>query len=213
MDLDKIIAQIRANIPYARLVGIDIRVRWGIVVGLPVIIVIAMFFLLISPKVVEKDELNNKLVKARMDVQKKQALEQRLPEFELEIKQKDYELSLLRRQLPEEREIPDLIDQISNIGTQSGLQFLTFKPESEKERDFYSEVPVSLRMVGTFHNLVAFFDRISRLPRIVTVANLNIKASKAKKEATVTQVVATCKAITFRFIEARVDEPKEEAPK
>jgi type IV pilus assembly protein PilO len=218
MDLDKIIGQIRAKLPYTRLVGIDARIRWGIVAAVPLAIFALIFFLLITPKSVQVEDLNNQLVQARMEVQKKQALERRLPEFEMEIKRKDYELTLLRRQLPEEKEIPDLIDQVSNLGTQSGLQFLTFKPKQEQIKDFYAEVPVELKIQGKFHNLVAFFDRISRLPRIVTISNLSIVQSKVAEKKGQAKgsgklIEAKCNAITFRFIEARVDEPVEEKGK
>lgn len=216
MDTDKILEQIRAKLPYARLTGIQVRIRWAVAAILPVLAFAAVFFLLISPNKLEVAKLNNELVNARMEVQKKQALEMRLPEFEQEIKAKDYELSLLRRQLPEEKEIPNLIDQISNIGTQSGLRFLTFKPRREVLKDFYAEVPVELKILGKFHNLVSFFDRISRLPRIVTISKLTIGQAKAKgkdDEPGGAMIEAKYDAITFRFIEARVDAPAEEDAK
>ena len=216
MDIEKIVEQIRAKLPYARLVGIEVRIRWGIVAAIPVAIMAIFFLLLTSPTQVEAKKLKDDLVKARQEVQEKQALERRLPEFEKEIAAKDFELALLRRQLPEEREIPELIDQVSNLGTQSGLRFLTFKPKREVEKDFYAEVPVELKIRGKFHNLVSFFDRISRLPRIVTISNLNIVESKSKGDAGTdagTFIEATCNAITFRFIEARVDAPVSEDKK
>ena len=208
MDFEKTVEQIRAKLPYSRLVGIQARVRWGVCAAVPLLILAVFYFLLISPTQAESAKLKSELTKARQEVQEKQTLERRLPEFEKEIAAKDYELSLLRRQLPEEREIPDLIDQVSNLGTQSGLRFLTFKPKQEVEKDFYAEVPVELKIQGKFHNLVSFFDRISRLPRIVTISDLNITESKVPSAAGGgTLIEAKCNAITFRFIESRIDEP------
>ena len=210
MDFEKIVEQIRAKLPYARLVGIQVRIRWGVIAAIPLGLMAVFYFLLTSPAQVEATKLKSDLVKARQEVQEKQALERRLPEFEKEIAAKDFELALLRRQLPEEREIPELIDQVSNLGTQSGLRFLTFKPKKEVEKDFYAEVPVELKIRGKFHNLVSFFDRISRLPRIVTISNLKIIESKTKSKDIIgggTFIEATCNAITFRFIEERVDKP------
>ncbi len=212
MDIEKILEQIRAKLPYSRLVGIQVRIRWGVIAAVPLIIMAIFYFLLTSPTQAEAMKVKNELVKARQEVQEKQALERRLPEFEKEIAAKDYELALLRRQLPEEREIPELIDQVSNLGTQSGLRFLTFKPRREVEKDFYAEVPVELKIRGKFHNLVSFFDRISRLPRIVTISNLNIIESKSIPGGG-TYIEATCNAITFRLIEARIDEPAEDDKK
>jgi type IV pilus assembly protein PilO len=96
------------------------------------------------------------------------------------------------------------------------LRFLTFKPRREVEKDFYAEVPVELKIRGKFHNLVSFFDRISRLPRIVTISNLNIiesKKSSGSQTDSGTFIEATCNAITFRFIEARIDDPAEDDKK
>lgn len=216
MDFEKIVEQIRAKLPYSRLVGIQARMRWGVVALVPILVIAVFYFLLVSPTQDETAKLKSELVKARQEVQEKQALERRLPEFEKEIAVKDYELALLRRQLPEEREIPELIDQVSNLGTQSGLRFLTFKPRKEVEKDFYAEVPVELKIQGKFHNLVSFFDRISRLPRIVTISNLNIIVSKATADGTIgkgTLIEARCNAITFRFIEARIDDPVDDKGK
>ncbi|GMT41939.1 MAG: pilus assembly protein PilO [bacterium] len=212
MNIEKYMKKLREKIPFTRLAAMDIRARWAAVALVPILLLTALFLLLISPKLTEVAGLESELINAKQEVQKKQVLERRLPEFEKEIKTKDYELSLLRRQLPEEKEIPDLIDQVSNLGTQSGLEFITFKPLSETDRDFFAEVPVELKIIGKFHNLLAFFDRISRLPRIVTIKNLDIEKSAAATKAGRGErnlVLASCKAITYRFIESRVDAPLE----
>ncbi len=208
MDFDQIREKIRAKIPYARLVPIKADYRWGAVGGVPVLILVLLAFFLIKPIMGETTALEEELAQVQNEVQIKRGLARRLPDLEQEIENKDYELTLLRKQLPEEKEIPDLLDQVSNLGTQAGLEFITFKPLGEVEKDFYAEVPVQLRMVGRFHELLTFFDRVSRMPRIVTITDMSIKkaaVTKKGKGSNVARVDVTSKAITFRFLEAKVD--------
>ncbi len=210
MDLETLQEKIFSKIPYGRLVGVPLKARWGIVAGVPVLLIVLFYFLLISGTVAESDTIREDLLKTQKDVQVKEALERRLPEFESKIAELDGQLTMIRRQLPEKREIPDLLDQISNLGTQSGLVFQLFKPRAEVEKDFYAEVPVDLVIYGGFHNVVEFFDKVGRMPRIVTISDITItKSSNKMKGARLkgVPVEATCKAVTFRFLETRVDTP------
>ncbi len=208
MDFDQIKEKITAKIPYARLVPIKVDYRWGAVGGVPVLILGLLAFFLINPIMGETTALEEELSKVQNEVQIKRSLARRLPDLEQEIENKNYELTLLRKQLPEEKEIPDLLDQVSNLGTQAGLEFITFKPLGEMEKDFYAEVPVQLRMVGRFHEFLTFFDRVSRMPRIVTITDLSIKkvaTSRKGKGKRGARVEVSSKAVTFRFLEAKVD--------
>ncbi len=183
--------------------------------GVPVVLIIAFYFLLISGTMAETDAVREDLLKAQKDVQVKEALERRLPEFEKKIAELDGQLAMIRRQLPEKKEIPDLLDQISNLGAQSGLQFQLFNPMPEVEKDFYAEVPVDLDIVGSFHNVVDFFDKVARMPRIVTITNIDIgkSSSKMKGPHKGTLVEVRCKAVTFRFLETKIDAPATSAAK
>ncbi|MBI5637470.1 MAG: type 4a pilus biogenesis protein PilO [Nitrospinae bacterium] len=178
--------------------------------SIPLVLIVAAYFLLISGTMAETDVIREELLKAQKDVQVKEALERRLPEFEKKIAELDGQLAMIRRQLPEKKEIPDLLDQISSLGTQSGLQFQLFRPLPEAEKDFYAEVPVDLVVFGSFHNVVEFFDKVARMPRIVTITNIEIGKSGNKMKGTRlkgTPVEAKCKAVTFRFLETKIDTP------
>jgi type IV pilus assembly protein PilO len=218
MDIDALKEKLFAKIPYDRLVPLNEKARWGIVLAVPVALIALIYFLLIQGTLDEANKVRDDLRAAQKEVQMKEALERRLPEFIKKIEELDSQLAMIRRQLPEKKEIPDLLDQISTMGTQSGLEFITFKPQSEVEKDFYAEVPVNLEVVGTFHSIVEFFDKVSRLPRIITISNLSISKTTRKVHMVSrlkgTPVSASCKAITFRFLESKVDaESKGQAKK
>ncbi len=210
MDIENLQEKVFSKIPYGSLTGIPLKVRWGVVAGMPLAVIAAFYFLLISGTMAETDTVREELLKAQKDVQVKEALERRLPEFEKKISELDGQLAMIRRQLPEKKEIPDLLDQISNLGAQSGLQFQLFNPLPEAEKDFYAEVPVDLSIVGSFHNVVDFFDKVAHMPRIVTITNIEIgKSGNKMKGARIkgTPVEVRCKAVTFRFLETKIDTP------
>ena len=81
------------------------------------------------------------------------------------------------RQLPDKTEVAGLIVDISQTGLAAGLEFKLFKPGKEKPAEFYSELPISITVVGDYHQLGEFVSGIAALPRIVTTHDISIKKS------------------------------------
>jgi type IV pilus assembly protein PilO len=100
------------------------------------------------------------------------------------------------RQLPNKTEVADLLVDISQTGLAAGLEFELFKPEAEVPREFYAELPITIRVIGTYHEFGNFISGVAALPRIVTLHNTTIKASgkpgKLSMELT---------AKTYRYLE------------
>jgi type IV pilus assembly protein PilO len=105
--------------------------------------------------------------------------------------------------LPDKRELPSLLTGISNAGSNAGLAFHLFKPDNEINKEFYNEIPVSLKVVGRYHQVTDFFYQIIRLNRIVNINNVDLKSKKGSKE-----LEMSCKAVTYMFVEKKVQEPK-----
>ena len=105
------------------------------------------------------------------------------------------------RQLPTSTEIPGLIDDISQSEAYSGLEFKQTKYLKERKSEFYTEKPVSIEVTGDYHQLGMFVSRVSSLPRIVTMHNLSIKASKGKRNATNANLPLTLNVLakTYRY--------------
>jgi type IV pilus assembly protein PilO len=123
----------------------------------------------------------------------------RLPEFRREVERKEATLQALSRILPSQKEVDDLLRKVQQLAAESSLNVLRFKPEATKPQSFYAEWPISLDLDGSYHNLAYFFDRLSRLSRIVNVSNLKVTA---KKEPSISSTIsASCTATTFVFIE------------
>jgi type IV pilus assembly protein PilO len=125
-------------------------------------------------------------------------------------KYKDTELKFIQalKLLPDKHEIPTLLSSISNLGAQSGLEFLLFQPQKEVNRNFYAEIPLKIEVTGPYHNVATFFDKVSRLSRIVNIGNLKMTQAKAAKTKRDTVILKTsCTATTYKFIEAK-EQPK-----
>ncbi len=108
-------------------------------------------------------------------------------------------------QLPTSKEIPSLLSNISSLGKESGLDFLLFRPAPEINREFYAEIPVEIRVRGTYTNVAIFFDKIGKIPRIVNIAGVSMDG--AKEVAGKWEIQTSCTATTFKFIE-RAETPE-----
>jgi len=100
------------------------------------------------------------------------------------------------RQLPDKTEVAGLIVDISQTGLAAGLEFELFKPGQEKPAEFYSELPISIRVVGDYHQLGEFVSGIAALPRIVTTHDISI--SKKGDKGT---LIMNATAKTYRALE------------
>lgn len=84
------------------------------------------------------------------------------------------------RQLPGKTEVPNLLVDISQAGLAAGLQEKLFQPGPETRRDFYAELPIKIRLTGSYHKFGEFVSAIAALPRIVTLHNIQISQNKQR---------------------------------
>jgi type IV pilus assembly protein PilO len=112
------------------------------------------------------------------------------------------EFNIAMRALPDKRELPSLLTGISKAGSDAGLAFHLFKPEKEINKEFYNQLPVSIKVVGRYHQITDFFFQIIQLNRIVNIDNVHVKSKKGGKI-----LEMSCKAVTYMFVEKK--EPKD----
>jgi len=128
-----------------------------------------------------------------------EATANRLPEFQREVQALEARLETLKRILPPEKEMPDLMRRIQYLAAQSSLSIRKFNPAAVITKDFYQEVPVSIDVEGTYHNMGAFLDRVSRMSRLVNMSDLKIKAQSSQ---TLNNTVAiTSTATTYVYLD------------
>ena len=102
-------------------------------------------------------------------------------------------------QLPDRKEIPELLSSISSKASGAGLEILIFRPKAETALDFYAEIPVDIVVRGGFHNVVTFFDEVGRLNRLVNIKNIEMRNPKVIDGRM--SVQTSTQAITFRFLD------------
>lgn len=185
--------------------ALDPKQRW-MICGLIVCLLVGIGYYLHSKNAESLDTFRTEVEETRQSIQKYRNIAMRLDDLQARLTALDETLKVAFTLLPETREIPELLTQISQLGLNSGLEFRLFKPEAEKPADFYAEVPVSLSIQGRFHELARFFDHLSKLSRIVNVTDIKITLSKGKED---TSTLSTnCLLTTFRFLEPRETDSK-----
>lgn len=137
----------------------------------------------------ELEELNAKIVEGR-------AIEQKLPEFEQEVANLQRKLGDVQQILPTDTETGDLLRWIKNMTDQSNLGLKTFAPGGLKPVDFYKEFPIEMDVVGRYHDLGIFLDRVSKYSRIINVDNLRMNAYQGGGDKTIR---ASFTATTFVY--------------
>jgi type IV pilus assembly protein PilO len=163
-----------------------------------------------------QDEL--KVAKAELsrlakELNESKAIARDLQKFKDQVNKLNEELKLALTQLPNEKEIPEILKNISSLGKESHLEFTLFKPKPEEPHQFYAKVPIELVALGNYHNIGIFFDKVSKLPRIINVVDFNMtraKDIKGRGDSSEVLVKASCMINTYRFIEKKSEEKKSE---
>ena len=178
----------------------------GLLAGLVVVMLGLYWYLFFQAKQQELGTESEKLVQLQNKLAENRTLAADLPRFKAELARLNGELNQALRQLPNGKELPVLLTDITTLGKNAGLEFRSFIPQPEVDREFYAEVPINIELVGGYHELASFFDELARLDRIVNVSNFGIEDVQVKDERVTLNIAGV--ATTFRFIS-----PEEQAAK
>jgi type IV pilus assembly protein PilO len=161
-----------------------------------VLILAAYFYFGWMPIQDEIAQQQQQVQQQQLILMKNKRLAKDLPRKRKEYAQLEKQLTIALHMLPKQSEIPDLLENVSFAGKDSGLEFHVFKPEGEVNKQFYAEVPVKLNISGTYVQLLTFLKRVGEMPRIVDVSNLALGQARAGGALSITG-----KVTTYRFIE------------
>ncbi|MCP4498444.1 MAG: type 4a pilus biogenesis protein PilO [Deltaproteobacteria bacterium] len=121
-----------------------------------------------------------------------------LGEYGRKVERLKQRLRKAQDQLPTKSEIPNLLRDIDFEAQQSGLRILRFDVQKEKTKKDRADIPLKMKVKGSYHELAVFFDKVSKMDRIVNVSNLDI--GKAKYENKRIVLTSAFVATTYRFI-------------
>lgn len=145
--------------------------------------------------VLERARQNEERLKK--DFETKQAKAASLDAYRQQMAEMEESFGTMLRQLPSKTEVADLLVDITQTGLASGLEFDLFKPANDMPKEFYAELPIDVKVVGTYHSFGEFVSGVSALPRIVTLHDISI-APTAK---IVGVLVMEVKAKTYRYLD------------
>lgn len=169
------------------------------------LLIIGVFgYFMYFPKMKELQKLGSEYVELEKKLSAAKKTAKDLPKLKEEMNNAESQLKVVMKALPETKEIPTLLESVSLSGQEAGLEFVLFQPGNERNKSFYAEIPVSIQISGKYHNVAIFFDKVARLPRIVNIQDINMKPDPAKKS---NELVTTCTAVTYKFLDTKAAAP------
>jgi type IV pilus assembly protein PilO len=188
--------------------------KLGILIVTIILLSALYYSFLYSPQADQLAKLSDSVEIAQNEKRVKTQKSANLLRLRKDLQQLDAELRKAVAQLPDKKEIAELLSGISAKAQQVGLDVLLFRPRPEAFQDFYAEVPVDITVKGSFHNTVSFFDEVGRLNRLVNIDNIGFKPTVNGDNIV---LETTSVATAFRFLDdaerKKVAEDKAKAAK
>lgn len=173
--------------------------KMGLLIGL-LLFAFYIFWQFFYKEPFEKlEQVTAKVTSLETEIISERRLSRDLPKLRREVEVLDVKLAKVLQQLPDKREIPELLSSVSGLARESGLEVALFRPNPERIKEFYAEVPVSVSVEGTYHEIATFFDEVGRLPRIVNIDQISVGTPKIGTEKILLKT--DCSVTTFRFLD------------
>ena len=171
----------------------------GILAGLILLLLIIGYFYVYLPGNDKLTKLAEEITAVRSDRDRKKVLSANLLKLQKELQEWDAKLKAAVAQLPDRKEIPDLLSSLSTKAREAGLDILLFRPRAENFQEFYAEIPVDIVARGGFFNAVSFFHEVGKLDRLVNIDNIDLKNPKVGGDHVALEIATL--ATTYRFLD------------
>jgi type IV pilus assembly protein PilO len=166
-----------------------------------------VFYFLIMPQVETKKKLNDDYQNLRKELNKMVAIKNNMDKYRQEYAALQAVLTQVLKQLPESKDIPNILRSVSNVAAETRIKFEKFEPKKVQNKEFYAELPLEIKYSGSYHNLGYFFDGVRRLERIIHVTDFSLDA---KGPPTKVVLDGTCTALTYMYLK---EAPKKQETK
>jgi type IV pilus assembly protein PilO len=184
------------NLDLSNIGSWPIAVKAGVILAVCIAVLALGYFLDIKDMQVKLEGTQRQEIRLKKDFEKKQAKAANLDAYKKQMKEMEASFGTMLRQLPSKTEVEDLLVDISQTGLASGIEFDLFKPGSERFIEFYAELPISIKMRGTYHEFGDFVSGVAALPRIVTLHNIQISRTKGSED-----LAMSVTAKTYRYLD------------
>jgi type IV pilus assembly protein PilO len=176
--------------------GLTIGQRVAICLLCYLLPILLVGYVVYYPTYQETQEVRSQAEQVEKELETARGLAKQSDRFKKELADVEREFATARSALPEKEEIPSLLKGITTCGHMAGMEFLLFEPKPDVPKEFYAEIPVSITVVGDYHHVAMFFDNVSSLNRIVNIVDARMTPQKDNKG-----LIATCTAVTYKFME------------
>ena len=150
-------------------------------------------------QLVELETVEQKETDLKVIFEKKAQQAANLEAYEQQLEEMRESFGAMLRQLPDKTEVADLLVDVSQTGLAAGLEFELFNPQNEIPKDFYAELPITIRVIGNYHEFGNFVSGVAALPRIVTVSDISIMPKNSKDGGGLLAMNLTAK--TYRYMD------------
>ena len=174
-------------------------------------VAVALIFILVSvggtyyfvwrDKIPKLEQVERQEQDLRATFVSRQQLAANLEAYQAQLAEVEQTFGAMLRQLPGQTEVPSLLVDISQTGLAAGLEERLFQPMSEVSREAYSELPIKMQVVGTFHELGNFVSGVVALPRIVTLHDITLRPEQQREGGGGGRLVMDVTAKTYRYLE------------
>lgn len=182
-----------------KLLKLPLYQRLAILGALIAVIIGAFVWFMVVPQMDELSRLESEKERLNAELIQKQQIANNLPKFKAEFAKMEKLLEKALTQLPNKAEIPTLLTNLATLAKDSGLEVLSFRPQNEINKGFFAEVPASLELVGSYHDVAKFTQAVGELSRIVNLSNLEMAKPKVLDDRV--ELSIKCKVTTFRFVD------------
>jgi len=174
--------------------------KFGGLAGAVVLITLINFFMFVSP--VEDRIVNLASQQRSLDLQfaEKQEIAQNLNERRREMEVLEQKLAEALTELPESRDIEEILGQMNDIGQKVGLEISNVVPGTESNAEFFARIPIKMEVTGNYHEIARFFHEMSQMRRIVNVNDINLGGAAVANDKV--RLKSTFMATTFRFLDS-----------
>lgn len=203
------------NIDIKNAGNLPVPVKAVLLAVLFVLILAVGYYFLLSPtlETLDQEKAKEQQLKDVFFQKKSQAIN--LEAYRAQMIEIEKTFGALLRQLPDKSQIDGLLTDINQAGLSRGLEFELFKPGNETQAEFYAEMPIAIKVLGTYHDLGAFATDISKLSRIVTISDVTVQPKSKDAKAANADAILVMEAVakTYRYLDADEISAKQKAEK
>ena len=178
-------------------------VKLFLVLLVAVLVGVAWYYMDTQDQYAALERVRREEKELRTSFEEKQQKAANYEKYKAQLAEMQQTFGAMLRQLPNKKEVADLLIDVSQTGLAAGLEFQLFQPQNEIPKDFYAELPIAIRQTGTYHEMGNFASGIAALPRIVTLHDIEIVPVSAKdaRAGSSGDLTLNVTAKTYRYLD------------